>query len=155
MTKKPDYPGTTEVVPGVFIDFSGDPAVYIADASGEIVTWNYDEVREDPGAWTASLMGVILAAKRGPDANREVLEKSGDPFKILGSREQPARKRKIWGDLTEFLVKNVRMGPHAYCRHVVSMGGVTVNGSTVHNPDFPLRVGDLVVQQQTTYTVPE
>lgn len=155
MTTKSPYPGTTEIVPGVFIDFSSDAAVYIADANGEIVTWNYDEVKEDPGAWTASLVGVILAAKRGTDANREVLERSGDPFKILESRELPALKRKIWGSLAEFLVKNVRLGTHAYARRLVGQGAVTVNGEVVRNPDYPVRVGDLVVQQKTTYVVPD
>jgi hypothetical protein len=49
--------------PGVEIDYGEDGAVYIKDEHGEIVMWTYDEIREDPDAWTASLHAVGLAAR--------------------------------------------------------------------------------------------
>lgn len=70
MSVKNRYPGTIEVVPGVFIA-SGD-AVYIADEQGEVVSWNHDEVAEDGEAFTAALNAVILATRAGANAVRRV-----------------------------------------------------------------------------------
>lgn len=64
-----------EPVPGVVIALDGEcPSVYIRDSQGEVVMWNYDEIVEDPEAWTASLHAVALAASKGPAAVREFLE---------------------------------------------------------------------------------
>lgn len=66
------YPGCSEIEKGIFID-EDDPAVYIADEKGEIVMWDHDEMKTDPGAWMASLSAVAMAAKDGPTAVREFL----------------------------------------------------------------------------------
>jgi hypothetical protein len=70
--RKPSYPGTTEIAPGVYLDTSENPAIYFADKQGEIVTWNYDEVKEDPSAWVASLSAVLRASKEGVSALRKI-----------------------------------------------------------------------------------
>lgn len=49
--------------PGVEIDYGEDGGVYVNDSHGEVVMWTYDEIREDPGAWTASLHAIGLAAR--------------------------------------------------------------------------------------------
>lgn len=56
---------TSEPFPGVEIvhDDDGDGGVYISDVHGEIVMWLYEEIVEDPDAWTASLRAVGLAAR--------------------------------------------------------------------------------------------
>lgn len=74
MNKKNVYLGCDEIFPGVYVDFTEEPAVYIADEKGEIVCWVYDEVKEDPSAWTASMRAVAIAAKEGPQAVRELLD---------------------------------------------------------------------------------
>ena len=64
-----------EPVPGVVIAVAdGGSGVYISDDQGEVVCWVYDEIAEDPEAWTASLHAVALAAAKGPAAVREFLE---------------------------------------------------------------------------------
>lgn len=75
------YPGTAEIVPGVFIAVG--EAVYIADDKGEVVTWNADEVAEDGEAFTAALNAVILAALYGPDAVRDNLSSKGERLREL------------------------------------------------------------------------
>lgn len=61
--------------PGVVIALDGEcPGVYISDEEGEVVCWIYDEIVEDPEAWTASLHAVALAASKGPAAVRVFLE---------------------------------------------------------------------------------
>ena len=66
-----------EPVPGVEISFDGENAgVYISDDEGEVVCWVYDEIVEDPAAWTASLHAVALAAAKGPAAVRRFLEEA-------------------------------------------------------------------------------
>lgn len=76
-----DYPGCSEIVPGVFVA-PGD-AVYIADADGEIATWNADEVAEDKEAFTAALCAVALATSRGPEAVRANIRDKGDTLDDL------------------------------------------------------------------------
>jgi len=71
-TKNP-YPGCDEIFPGVFVDFGEDPSIYIADEKGEIVCWVYDEIKEDPSGWTASMRAVGIAATEGPQAVRALL----------------------------------------------------------------------------------
>ena len=61
--------------PGVEIDYGEDGGVYINDAHGEIVMWTYDEIREDPDAWTASLHAVGLAARGEFDKLRTIVGK--------------------------------------------------------------------------------
>jgi hypothetical protein len=63
-TVKPVFPGIDITVEGV----------YISDDLGEIVCWVYEEIEEDPEAWTASLRAVALAAAHGPVAVRRFLE---------------------------------------------------------------------------------
>ena len=66
--------GDIEPVPGVVIAIGGDGSgVYISDDEGEIVCWIYDEIVEDPEAWTASLHAVAMAASEGPAAVRKFL----------------------------------------------------------------------------------
>lgn len=66
--------------PGVVIALdSEDPGVYISDDQGEVVCWVYDEIVEDPEAWTASLHAVALAASKGPAAVREFLKHARGP----------------------------------------------------------------------------
>jgi len=63
-----------QIAPGVVIAHDGDsPAVYINDEQGEVVMWIFDEIEEDPLAWTASLHAVALAAREGPAAVRKFL----------------------------------------------------------------------------------
>ena len=68
---KPNYPGTIELTTGVFLDASTDPAIYFADHKGEIVCWNYDEIKEDPSAWVASLNALFNAARKGVSSLRK------------------------------------------------------------------------------------
>ena len=77
-----DYPGAFEVVPGVWIDYDGG-AVYICDASGEIATWNYDEICADNSGWTAALTAVILATALGPSAVRQNRQEKGAVLEAL------------------------------------------------------------------------
>jgi hypothetical protein len=64
------------VVPGVEIAVGGDGSgVYISDEHGEIVCWIYDEIVEDPEAWTASLHAVALAASGQFAKIREMIGK--------------------------------------------------------------------------------
>ena len=139
---KPKYPGTTEVVPGVFIDFSADPAVYIADDKGEIVMWNWLEVVQDPGAWTASLMAVIVAAKLGTEAEREVIDSHGDPFKMLESQEQ--KTEPAGWNLVDFLIEVVGLSTRAYARRLIHMDAIKVNGTKSRGIRHQLDVGDVV-----------
>jgi len=65
-----------EIAPGVVVAHDGEcPGVYISDAQGEIVCWIYDEIVEDPEAWTASLHAVAMATACGPEAVRQFLSK--------------------------------------------------------------------------------
>lgn len=62
---------TVTIIPGVELDVDGeDSAIYFRDDKGEIVTWNFDEVREDPSAWTASLLALATAIQEGLPAVR-------------------------------------------------------------------------------------
>ena len=67
----PNYPGTIEVLPGVFV-CEEDAAIYIADEDGEIVSWCYDEIKQDPQAWIASLMAVMVATGCGSSEVRDL-----------------------------------------------------------------------------------
>jgi hypothetical protein len=69
-----NYPGTTEVIAGVFVDDSDDAAIYFADQDGEIVMWTYDEIKEDPAAWVASMMACLKAGRNGVSFLREIVE---------------------------------------------------------------------------------
>ena len=63
---------THEIIKGVEVDLGGDnSAIYFRDAKGEIVCWTYDEVKEDPEAWTASLFALAKALQEGLQAVRE------------------------------------------------------------------------------------
>ena len=65
-----------EIAPGVIVAFDGpNSGVYISDELGEVVCWVYDEIEEDPEAWTASLRAVAIAARLGASAVREFLRK--------------------------------------------------------------------------------
>lgn len=65
-----------EIAPGVVIAHDGDcPAIYINDHEGEVVMWIYDEIVEDPEAWTASMHAVAMAVREGPGAVRKFLGK--------------------------------------------------------------------------------
>jgi ribosome-associated protein YbcJ (S4-like RNA binding protein) len=130
------YPGATEVIPGVFIDFDGKtPAIYITDASGEIVTWNYDEVKEDPGAWTASLMAMLLAGKLGTAANRDVVANHADPFEML----HPSA-----GTVIDQLVGPGKISTRAYARRMVMQGQVSINGAIDINIERTVKAGDAI-----------
>lgn len=63
MTTKPSYPGTTEIVPGVFIDFSNEAAVYIADANSvdEKKVWE-DELKALQLEGKKTFMGIHVTA---------------------------------------------------------------------------------------------
>lgn len=128
------YPGTTEVIPGVHIDFEGEtPAVYVTDAKGEVVTWNYDEVKEDPGAWTASLMAMLLAGKLGTAANRAVVDDHADPFEML----HPSAVTII-----DQLVGPGKVPTRASARRMVMQGQVKINGSIDINIERVVHEGD-------------
>lgn len=63
---------------GVEIDLCEDEvdgAVYISDMHGEIVMWTFDEIREDPSAWTASMRAVGLAAQGKFEEIRKIVGK--------------------------------------------------------------------------------
>jgi hypothetical protein len=136
---KPDYPGTVEVVPGVFIAFDDHcPAIYVADERGEIVTWNYDEM-EDPSAWTASLMAVILAAKLGTAANRAVLDEKQNPLDLLA----PPAPAPL--TIVDFLSKRTICATRASARRLVVNRMVKVNGALVTDFTHFLSLGDRVV----------
>ncbi len=63
-----------EIARGVVVAHDGDcPGLYISDDQGEIVCWVYDEIEEDPEAWTASLHAVAMAVREGPEAVRKFL----------------------------------------------------------------------------------
>jgi hypothetical protein len=82
--KKASYPGMIEVIPGVYMDEGGDDAcVYFADSKGEIVMWTYDEVKDDPLAWIASMNACLLAADRGVAAVRERTPGPGSVAKFV------------------------------------------------------------------------
>jgi hypothetical protein len=77
-----------EPAPGVVIACDeNDPGVYISDEQGEVVCWVYDEIVEDPEAWTASLHAVALAASKGPAAVRAFLKHAQGPRSELASCE--------------------------------------------------------------------
>ena len=61
--------------PGVEIVMGADGGVYISDEHGEIVMWHYEEIAEDPEAWTASLHAVGLAARGEFDKIRSLIGK--------------------------------------------------------------------------------
>ena len=77
--RKNDYPGTVEVVPGVFI---AEDAVYIADDEGEVATWNIDEVIEDNSAFQAAMVAIALAAADGPEAVRDNIASKGERLTV-------------------------------------------------------------------------
>ena len=63
---------THQIVKGVEIDVGGDNSgIYFRDEKGEIVCWTYDEVKEDPEAWTASLFALAKALQEGLQAVRD------------------------------------------------------------------------------------
>lgn len=66
-----------EIAPGVVVCYDSEASgLYISDGHGEIVCWVYDEIVEDPEAWTASLRAVAIAAQNGPGAVRTFLEEA-------------------------------------------------------------------------------
>jgi len=70
------HPDDVELVKGVLLSSSDeDAAIYISDDHGEIVMWTYDEIAEDPSAWTASLRAVVLATMGRFDKIREIVQK--------------------------------------------------------------------------------
>ena len=67
-----------EIVPGVVIAHDDEcPGVYINDEQGEVVCWVYDEIAEDPEAWTACMHAVAMASSLGPSAVREWIKNRG------------------------------------------------------------------------------
>ena len=68
----------SEPFPGVEIVYGVDGGVYINDDHGEVVMWLYEEMVEDPDAWTASLHAVGLAARGEFSKIRELIGKQID-----------------------------------------------------------------------------
>ncbi len=64
-----------EPFPGVEIVYGEDGGVYINDEHGEVVMWLYEEIVEDPDAWTAALHAVGLAARGEFDKIRKLIGK--------------------------------------------------------------------------------
>lgn len=84
----------TDVIPGVEIFLDGEcAAVHISDKDGEVVMWNFEELEEDPSAWTASLHAVILAATSGAPAVRKQING--------GMSDEEAVLRRAWHHLDE------------------------------------------------------
>ena len=85
-----DYEKLYSPAPGIFVDTEKFSAIYIIDNKGEVVSWNYDEVKEDPSAWTASINAAVMAATKGPQAVREV---SGPPLPDWKEAERLRREK--------------------------------------------------------------
>jgi len=65
---------TFTLVNGIEVDVAHeDSALRISDKDGEIVMWNYSEIREDPEAWTATICAIIRAMRFGPESLREAI----------------------------------------------------------------------------------
>ena len=71
-----EYDRTTEIVPGVFLDPSA--AVYIADRQGEVVTWNHEEIAEDPSGSTDRLARFQIEHKPEEYSDRVHVKVDGE-----------------------------------------------------------------------------
>ena len=58
-----------QVAPGVFLkEAEGRYTLWVEDKDEEIFGWDYEEIRNNPDAWFASLKTVALATQYGPSA---------------------------------------------------------------------------------------
>ncbi len=82
-SRRKDYENLYEPCRGVYVDTEAYSGVYIADGRGEIVSWTYDEVKEDPSAWTAAINAAVYVSRYGPAALRRKMERTRNKFEKL------------------------------------------------------------------------
>jgi len=78
-----------EIFPGVFICSDQDACdIHIIDSEGEVATWTFDEVCEDPQTLEAVLVAVGLAVLKGPQAVRENIKDQGATMHLVYTQTQ-------------------------------------------------------------------